>query len=156
MTLGKKEDILTKVEITDQLVEQVDLYKYLGTVFDNKLNFTANVDILCKKGMQRLHYLRKLKSFNSSVNVLELVYNSIIYSVISFNSVTWYGILTQSNITKLNRINRLACKITGLSLPTIEEAFVKSIKRNTDNILKDSSHPLFDYFCLLPSGKRPL
>lgn len=37
-----------------QIVECVDTYKYLGTVIDNKLNFEANCEAVCKKGRQRL------------------------------------------------------------------------------------------------------
>lgn len=39
-------------------------YKYLGTFNDNKLNFEANCESVCKKGHQRWFWLGKLSSFN--------------------------------------------------------------------------------------------
>ena len=69
-------------------MEQVDIVKYLGTLFDNKLNFTANTDNLVSKGNQIMYLLRKLKSFNVKAEVLEVVFSSTVNSVITHNSVT--------------------------------------------------------------------
>ena len=66
---------INKVIINGQEVEQVDIVKYLGTLFDNKLNFTANIDRLVSKRNQRMYLLRKLKSFNVKAEVLELVFS---------------------------------------------------------------------------------
>ena len=39
----------------------------------------------------KLFLLRKLKSFDVSQHILQLVYRSLIESVLSFNVITWYG-----------------------------------------------------------------
>ena len=62
--------------INGQTVETVSTFKYLGTVVDENLTFTDNVDHIYKKA--RLFLLRKLRSFNVSTEVLQLVYRSLI------------------------------------------------------------------------------
>ena len=64
--------------INGQTVETVSTFKHLGTVVDENLTFTDNVDHIYKKAQQRLVLLRKLRSFNVSTEVLQLVYRSLI------------------------------------------------------------------------------
>ncbi|KAI3376819.1 hypothetical protein L3Q82_000394 [Scortum barcoo] len=47
-----------------EVVEEVEDYKYLGVVIDNRLDWKSNTEALYKKGMSRLYFLRKLRSFN--------------------------------------------------------------------------------------------
>lgn len=145
---------INKVIINGQEVEQVDIVKYLGTLFDNKLNFTANTDRLVSKGNQRMYLLRKLKSFNVKAEVLELVFTSMVNSVITHNSVTWFGNLNKYNIQKLDRITKQASKLVGKNLPTVEDTYNKSLIRKSSSVIKDDSHPLNEYFNKLPSGRR--
>ena len=55
-------------------MEIVDVYKYLGTAFDNLLRFSSNTEEILKKCHQRQYLLRKLKSL-ISWNAGELHYN---------------------------------------------------------------------------------
>ncbi|KAI3373786.1 hypothetical protein L3Q82_022363 [Scortum barcoo] len=43
---------------------EVEDYKYLGVVIDNRLDWKSNMEAVYKKGMSRLYFLRKLRSFN--------------------------------------------------------------------------------------------
>ncbi|KAI3359183.1 hypothetical protein L3Q82_002599 [Scortum barcoo] len=53
------------VIIKGDCVEVVHTYKYLGVQLDDKLDWTANTDALCRKGQShRLYFLRRLASFN--------------------------------------------------------------------------------------------
>ena len=65
--------------------------KYLGTLIDNKLSFSDNSDLIYKKSQQRLYFLRKLRSFDVSRELLQIVYKSLVESVLTFNIVVWYG-----------------------------------------------------------------
>ncbi|KAI3363977.1 hypothetical protein L3Q82_001574 [Scortum barcoo] len=51
------------VIIKGDCVEVVHTYKYLGVQLDDKLDWTANTDALCRKGQSRLYFLRRLASF---------------------------------------------------------------------------------------------
>ena len=39
------------------------MYKYLGVVFDSKLNWKENINSVLKKGNSRMYCTRKLRSF---------------------------------------------------------------------------------------------
>ena len=64
----------TAIQIHDEKVEIVHLYKYLGTIFENTLKWDRNTEAITKKGHQRL-LLRKLKSLNVDPTILKLFYN---------------------------------------------------------------------------------
>ena len=47
-------------------VEQVDSFKYLGTLVDKKLNFKANTQAVVNKARKRIFIMKKLYSLNTS------------------------------------------------------------------------------------------
>ena len=63
---------IVQTVIHGENVEIVSSYKYLGTVFDSKLSWDENTNIIVKKGQQRLYFLSKLNLFSVSKSVLSL------------------------------------------------------------------------------------
>lgn len=63
----------------------------LGTFLDCKLSFLSyvNIDYVFKKWMHRLYLLRWLNSFGVSKHILEVVYKSLVESVLSFIITVW-------------------------------------------------------------------
>ncbi len=59
--------VVDPINILGEEVEVVDMYKYLGVHFDNRLNWKCNTETVYKKGQSRLYFLRKFRSFNVSV-----------------------------------------------------------------------------------------
>ncbi len=57
--------------INGMKVERVTVYKYLGTTLDEKLNFTANTDLINKKCQSRIYCLQKLRNIHISPKILE-------------------------------------------------------------------------------------
>ena len=55
--------VISPIVINGEPVEQVDSFKYLGVILDEKLSFTEHVTAVQKKSQQRLHVLRKLRDF---------------------------------------------------------------------------------------------
>ena len=54
-------------------------------LIDDKLKWIDNTDALCKKGSQRMYFLRKLKHFNvDSTSILNLFYSSVVKSAVYF------------------------------------------------------------------------
>ena len=88
---GASHPLSQPLMINGQTVETVSIFKHLGTVVDENLTFTDDVATYIKKAQQRLFLLRKLRRFNVSTEVLQLVYRSLIKSILSFNLVSWYG-----------------------------------------------------------------
>ena len=142
------------IRISDESVEVVDKFKYLGTVIDTNLDFQENTDQIYKKCQQRMYLLRKLKSFDVCPDILQTVYRSMIESVLIFNIACWYNFLTLSNKKKLDRIVSLAGKIIGIQQCSLAQLYQKCVRRKGRSITSCEEHPLFSEFELLPSKKR--
>ncbi len=54
----------------------------------------------------------------------------------------------------LQRVVRLAERISGSALPSLQDIYLKRCKSRAAKIIKDSNHPSNCLFTLLPSGKR--
>ena len=63
-----------KTIIHNNEVEIVSKYKYLGTIFDDKLKWDDNTEEIVKKGQQRLYLLRKLNYFSVDQKILTLFF----------------------------------------------------------------------------------
>ena len=72
-------------------MEKIETYKYMGVVFDSKLNLKENINSVLKKVNTRMYCLRKLRSFGVNSGMLELFYNAVICSIIIYGSVCWSG-----------------------------------------------------------------
>jgi len=84
---------LKRTAIKEQEVDVVGSYKYLGCVIDKKLNFNVNVEMICKRGQQRLYCLQRLSKFKVDRSLMILFYKSYIESVLTFSVLCWYGSL---------------------------------------------------------------
>ena len=146
--------LLRPVQISSENIEQVNSFKYLGLIIDENLTFTDHVNATVNKSNQRLHILRKLRSFNVSSHVLSMVYNSIIQSILTFSIVSWYGHIRVKDKAKLNRVVREASKIKGKPQKPLSEIHKNFVKKKAKKILKDRTHPLNSAFEILRSGRR--
>ena len=151
---AQNKSLLRPVKINDVIVEKVATFKYLGVVLDKDLCFSSHVDSVSKKANQRLYLLRKLKSFDVSSSILEMVYRSLIESILTFSSISWFGNLSVKDKSKLIRVIKLAGKIIGSNQKQLSVLHQKYAKKIAIKILTDSSHPLSEFFQLLPSGRR--
>ena len=79
-----------KTIIHNNEVEIVSKYRYLGTIFDDKLKWDDNTEEIVKKGQQRLYLLRKLNYFSVDQKILTLFYKSFVESVLSFSFICWF------------------------------------------------------------------
>ena len=111
-----------KTIIHNNEAEIVSKYKYLGTIFD-KLKWDDNTEEIVKKGQQRLYLLpRKLNYFSVDQKVLTLFfffflfsfYKSFLESVLSFSFICWFHSVGAKNRNGLQRIVRIASKITAV------------------------------------------
>lgn len=109
------------LSFSDQSVEVVSSFTYLGISTDDKLSFSQNVGEMYKKANHRLFMTQKLRGFSVSSQILERVYVSLIESVLVFNITVWFGYLTVTNKNELNRIVRNAGKVTAHELRPLEQ-----------------------------------
>ena len=68
------------VYIKGEAVERVETYKYLGVVFDSKLNWKENISSVLKKVNTRMYCLKKLRTFGVNSGIL-VIYTIIVYCV---------------------------------------------------------------------------
>ncbi len=66
----------------------------------------------------------------------------------------WYNNATNQDCKALQRVVRLAERISGSTLPSLQDIYLKRCKSRAAKIIKDSNHPGNHHFYLLPSGKR--
>ncbi len=107
-----------------------------------------------KKARQRLYHLRQLRKFRVSPAILKTFYSGAIESVLTQCISVWYNNATNQDCKALQRVVRLAERISGSALPSLQDIYLKRCKSRAAKIIKDSNHPGNHLFCLLPSGKR--
>ena len=113
MILGGRNS-LGKTIIHNNEAEIVSKYKYRSTIFDGKLKWDDNTKEIVKKGQQRLYLLRKLNYFPDDQNILTLFFTNPLLSVLSFSFICWFHSLGVKNRNSLQRIVRIASKITAV------------------------------------------
>jgi hypothetical protein len=149
----------TKVDETaslihDEPVEIVETFKYLGTVFDNKLKFDVNTEHIVKRGQQRVYLLRKLNSFSVSPVILCRFYQSFIESLLSFSFICWFRSLSVHDRNSLTSIVNVCSKIIGVRQRDLSSFCDQQTIRKAASILNISDHVLAKEFVLMQSGKR--
>ncbi len=134
-------------------VERVSSFKYLGVNISEDLTWTTHMQTQVKKARQRLYHLRQLRKFRVSPTILKTFYSGAIESVLTQCISVWYGNSSNQDCKALQRVVRLAERISGSALPSLQDIYLKRCKSRAAKILKDSTHPGNHLFCLLPSGK---
>lgn len=151
---GRSPVFLSSANINDQPVEQVEQYKYLGTVIDNKLSFEPQVDAVCKKAHQRMHFYRKLRNFNVDHSFMKMFYSCFIESILTFSFICWHGSLSITQQNRVNDVVKVCSKIAGTALNDLSEVYKVRCVKKAKAVIADPSHPLWQEFSLLPSGRR--
>ena len=66
----------------------------------------------------------------------------------------WFGLLTVKEKSRLMRIVKTCGKIVGVPQRQLSDLCDKAMEKKAKSIMCDCSHPLSQYFELLPSGRR--
>ncbi len=135
-------------------VERVNSFKYLGVNISEDLTWTAHIQTQVKKARQRLFHLRQLRKFRVSPAILKTFYSGAIENVLTQCISVWYGNTTYQDWKALQRVMRLAERISGSALPSLQDIYLKRCKSRSAKITKDSNLPGNRLFILLPSGKH--
>ncbi len=144
----------TPLMISGTPVERVSSFKYLGVNISEDLTWTTHIQTQVKKARQRLYHLRQLRKFRVSPAILKTFYSGAIESVLTQCISVWYGNATNQDCKTLQRVVRLAERISGSALPSLQVIYLKRCKSRAVKIIKDSNHPGNHLFRSLPSGKR--
>ena len=142
------------LDINGQIVEIVQSFRFLGSIMASSLKWEDNVTTIRKKAQQRLYFLRQLRKFKVSQQVLLQFYRAAIESVLTFSISTWYGSTSHQERNELDRIVDTASKIIGCHVPSLQVIYEKRLLRRASHIVSDLHHPANHLFQQLPSGKR--
>ncbi len=122
-------------------VERVSSFKYLGVNISEDLTWTAHIQTQVKKARQRLYHLRQLRKFRVSPAILKTFYSGAIE--VYWLSASQCGTVTpqKQDCKALQRVVRLAERISGSALPSLQDIYLKRCKSRAAKIIKDSNHP---------------
>lgn len=89
-------------------------YKHLGVQLDDKLDWTANTDALCRRGQSPLYYLRRLASFNICKKMLQMFYQTVVASALfCATAVCWGGSTKKRDTSRLDKLVRKTGSVAG-------------------------------------------
>ena len=97
-----------------------------------------------RKGLNRLFFLRKLRSFNVCKRLLLSFYQSVMASVIFYGVVCWGGNISKGDADKVTKLIKKAGSVIGIQLDPLDVILEKRVRAKTSAILRDATHPLYD------------
>lgn len=71
-------------------------------ILDNKLDWSKNIDHLYRKSPSRLYFLRRLHLFNICSKFLQMLYQSVVTSILFYAMVCWGSSTMKRDATRLN------------------------------------------------------
>ena len=99
-----------------------------------------------RKAQQRLYFLRRLRKFRVSTDVLTMFYRAVIESVLTLSITVWYGSTTVDEKRKIARVIRTASQIIGIKLNSADEIYRQRTLARAHSISTDGSHPANGHF----------
>lgn len=130
------------VSIKGDCVEVVHTYKYLGVQLDDKLDWTANTEALCRKGQSRMYFLRRLASFNICKKLLQIFYQSVVASALMYAVVCWGSSLKKKDAARLDKLVRKAGSVVGTELDILTSVAERRTLNRLLSIIDNPDHPL--------------
>ena len=116
-------------------------YKYRGVVLDNKLEWSTNTVAVYKKGLSRLHFLRRLRSFDVCNWMFQMLYQSVVSTI--FFAVVWRGAgIKAKDANRLNKLKKNPEPLVGSKLVTLEEVVEHRMLAKLQAIMDNVSQPL--------------
>ena len=85
--------------------------KYLGVIFDNKLNWSPHVAATCRS---MAYYLYQIHHHSRSLpsNILKMLMESLVFSRLTYALPVWGPAVHQDSLLRLNRLHNRAIRIT--------------------------------------------
>ena len=123
-----------KVNINNYCIKQVSEFKYLGLLFNNKLNWHNHIEYLCTKISKAVGVLSQLK-YRLPRPVLKMIYHSLIASYLRYGVITW-GSAKSTAMKKLNSLNDRALKIISPRNVSLDAAYQYSKALTIESLFK--------------------
>ena len=111
ITHFRKSSSVSDVCIKGEPVETVKPYKYLGTIIDDKLTGTENVQSVYSKAMKKKSLLKVLHNLQINKVIRSLFHKSVVQSVLCFCTISKYGNSTKNDRKQLCKVVKIANKM---------------------------------------------
>jgi len=131
-------------------IEQVLEARLLGVVINGKFTFLAHVNYLLSVCAQRLYLLKLLRQQGLPPDQLDIVYNAIIVSRLTYVLPVWAAFLTADLI---NRINSMLQKAFKWGYSKQCDNISKLIEQTDNKLFKSLQNPRHCAHWLLPPPK---
>ncbi|KAI4883889.1 hypothetical protein NFI96_010254 [Prochilodus magdalenae] len=119
----RRRELHTPLFIGGTEVERVKTFKFLGVHISEDLTWSHNTHYIVRKSQQRLYFLRRLRKFGMSAQILSNFYRSTIESVLTSSITVWYGNCTAQDRKALQRVIKTAQLISGAAFPSLQDIY---------------------------------
>ena len=152
MIFTRKKNINIDINFSNQPIEIVNQFKYLGLIIDEKLTFKPHIEYIKNKinqGNGKIYYLSKFLS----IDILKKVFYSIIYSHLNLHILIWGGSTDSALnplITSVNKTIRniyhskdnTAAKYKKLKILTVPQLYDLKLGEFMFKIIQLNDHQL--------------
>ena len=97
--------------MTDNVVERVHVFKFLGVLLDDNLKWDSHVDAVCAKASIRLHLLKILKRCSLNSDDLLYFYTTVIRPILEYACPAWHNSLTNEQSRQIESVQKRALSI---------------------------------------------
>ena len=131
----------TRLLLNNEIVENLNSTKLLGTIISDDLRWDLNTHNIVKKANASMELVRKLSSFGASEEDLKHVYILFVRSLLEHSATVWHSSLTEENSEDLERVQKSAVNII---LGNKNLDYEKSLAKLNMETLKERR----EYLCL--------
>ena len=98
------------LQISDEFLDKVDCYKYLGVIKNETLTWSDHVDYISTKVNQRLGILRRIKHL-LPIQTRELYVKSMILPLLDYSDIVWGDKHNKTLMAKVQLLQNKAAKL---------------------------------------------
>ena len=131
--------------LNDSNIERVTIFKLLGVLFNNKLGWEDNTNLLASKCASRLYYLKQLKRSGMRERELLVYYKAIVRPVVEYACPVWHPGLTQAQSEHIESIQKRALRIIypGCSYrEALKASALEKLDHRRDEICRKTFHDI--------------
>ncbi len=113
----------------------------LGVHISEDLTWTAHIPNTGEESQAKAVPSATAEEIQGLSSYPETFYSGAIESVLTQCISVWYNNATNQDCKALQRVVRLAERISGSTLPSLQDIYLKRCKSRAAKIIKDSTHP---------------
>jgi hypothetical protein len=119
----RKPTAILQLKVQSFVLQQVSVFKYLGVLIDDKLNWNSHYEEVCKKMSERVYLINRHKR-TMSQHWLHIITSALLLSVLDYCLTSW-GNLSKCKYARIDSILFRAVKVV---LPTNNNTMKNKMK----------------------------